>query len=625
MLYNLAISLSRSQKRTIILFIDVLLIAVAYLLASLLLYGLSRVSPFARPMFFDLAVLLGVGANLIAFLGLHKIKLNAYQMQGVIESALVAVVLVATGAMTSLLIASIDTPVQVYVVTGMLYLILTVMARLTMRQALLQIYRRGTDRTNLLIYGAGQTGQQLASALATDDTLLPVAFIDDDPRLQSLTIAGLRVHPPAEIDDLITKYDVARIVLAMPSAGRAVQSNITQRLAKTGIEVHVMPSFSDLISKDAKALSDTHPIDFNDLLGRERLEEELPGVSDAYRNRCILVTGAGGSIGSELCRQIVSCRPSSLVMVDHGEHSLFQIDRELRALAPDIDVNAVLGSVTDKSLMSAVLKKWDVDIILHAAAYKHVPLVESNAIEGMRNNVFGTKVMAEAAREAGVERFILVSTDKAVRPSSVMGASKRFAELVVQDLATRSPSTRFSMVRFGNVLGSSGSVIPLFAEQIAAGGPVTLTHADVTRYFMTIPEAVRLVLLAGSFARGGDLFVLDMGEPVPVLQVAKQMITGAGLTVRDDDTPDGDIEIEITGLRPGEKLHEELLIGSDMLTTPHAKIMRAQEDHLSEIELAKALKALREAIDARSPDLLTSTLARWIEKFEKPESATVNE
>lgn len=367
-----------------------------------------------------------------------------------------------------------------------------------------------------------------------------------------------------------------------------------------------------------------HPIDLGDLLGRDRLEDRLPGVTATYAGKRILVTGAGGSIGSELCRQLILARPAHLILLDHSEFALFDIDRELRGLAPDLTITPVLGSIADKALVTVLMEAKKIDIVLHAAAYKHVPLVEANAIEGMRNNVIGTRTLALAARDAGVGRFILISTDKAVRPTSVMGASKRFAEMIIQDMATRSKTTRFAMVRFGNVIGSSGSVIPLFAEQIAQGGPVTLTHPDVTRYFMTIPEATRLVLLAGTFARGGDVFVLDMGKPVAMRDVARKMIENAGLTVRDADNPKGDIEIRITGLRPGEKLHEELLIGSDMLTTPHPRILRAQEGHLSEIELAKALKSLSEAIETRDVALLRSILAQWIEQTETVE-ASVNE
>ncbi|MFB9149760.1 polysaccharide biosynthesis protein [Roseovarius ramblicola] len=470
------------------------------------------------------------------------------------------------------------------------------------------------DRLPVLIYGAGQTGQQLATALRHDARLRPVAFADDEPRLRGLTVSGLRVHAPDEIEDLVARQGIGRIILAMPGASEATRTRLTRRLAATGCEVHALPSFADMVTGRAVTPYESRPIDPTKLLGRDALENELPGVTDAYAGRRILVTGAGGSIGAELCRQIASCAPKTLVLLDHAEHALFQIERELRDLAPEVEIMPILGSVCEPALVSVLMQARKIDVVLHAAAYKHVPMVEANAIEGMRNNVIGTRTVAQAAQDAGVERFILVSTDKAVRPTSVMGASKRFAEMIVQDLATRATRTRFSMVRFGNVLGSSGSVIPTFSEQIARGGPVTLTHADVTRYFMTIPEAVRLVLLAGTIARGGDLFVLDMGAPVRVRDIALRMIEAAGLTLRDADNPDGDIGIEVVGLRPGEKLHEELLIGSDMLTTPHPRILRAQEGHLSEIELAKALRSLSEAIETRDVALLRSILAQWIEQ-----------
>lgn len=616
MLYEIAISLNRSQKRAILLSIDVLLIGLSHLMAYALILGGSSITSLPQDLLIDLAAMLTTGIILTVLLGLHQIKLNSYEMQGVIDSAFVAVMVVAAGIATSVITPGGGTPVHVYVVTGMLFLILSVLARLGMRHILLGIYHRGSSRTRILIYGAGQTGQQLASALATDDAVQPIAFVDDDMRLQHLTIAGLRVHPPGAIAELVERNNVERIVLAMPSVSNTVRNNIIKRLSPLGCEVHALPSFADLVVDNAKTFSDTKRIDPHDLLGREHLEEELPGISDTYRGHRVLVTGAGGSIGSELCRQLLSYDPDCLVLLDHGEHALFCIDRELRAIDSDTEINSVLGSIIDKALVSEVIETHEIDIVLHAAAYKHVPLVEDNALEGMRNNVLGTKTVADAARDAGVERFILVSTDKAVRPSSAMGASKRLAEMAVQDLATRSNTTRFSMVRFGNVLGSSGSVIPLFQEQIAKGGPVTLTHTDVTRYFMTIPEAVRLVLLTGSFARGGDVFVLDMGKPVPIYSVARQMIEGVGLSVRDEDNPGGDIEITITGLRPGEKLHEELLIGSDMLTTPHPKILRAQEGHLSEIEMANVLQSLRQAVETRDRIALRSILSKWLEKPE---------
>ena len=625
MFYNLVIALSRQQKRFIILIVDLLLIALSFGLAkAIVMHPVSLLeTPFASAMF--VLALMSSGAVATVLQGLHKVKLNAYQMQGVMESAIVAVVLMITGTLLSYFDAVTGGTPQLFIVVGMTFLILSVAARLLMRRILLGIYARGTQRKPLIIFGAGQTGQQLAMALSTDDSVEPVAFVDDDSRLQGLTVAGLRVYPPSELMRLVKRRGVKRIVLAMPSATRNQRADISRRLARTGCEVHALPSFADLVANNARNLSDTRPVDINDLLGRDQMEEELPGVSDTYLHRSIMVTGAGGSIGSEICRQLITCRPSSLILVDHSELALFEIDRELRGYCQNVNIIPILGSVCDKSMIEAAIADNDVDIVLHAAAYKHVPLVEANALEGIRVNVFGTKVVADAAKAAGVERFILVSTDKAVRPSSIMGASKRFAELLVQDLATRSQTTRFSMVRFGNVLGSSGSVIPIFHEQISRGGPVTLTHADITRYFMTIPEAVRLVLLAGSFARGGDVFVLDMGKPVPVRDLARKMIESAGFTVRDTNNPTGDIEIEITGLRPGEKLHEELLIGSDMLTTPHPKILRAQESRLSELEMANAIQALRQSLETRGLDLMHQTLEKWIEKDVAQTAKTVNE
>ena len=625
LLYKLAVTLTRQQKRNVILAIDILLIAAAYLLARGVILTDGTAYDGTFPIITDLLALLSAGTIAIILLGLHKIKLNAYQMQGVVESAFVACILFMVGLASAMLAGPQGTAAKVFVVTAMTFLIMSVSSRLIMRRVLLYIYDKGNPRLPILIYGAGQTGQQLATALATDDTVEPLAFIDDDRRLQGLLVAGIRVHRPAELNGLIEKHGIGRVVLAMPSVQRNKRNYISRRIARAGCEVHALPSFADLVANSAKDLADTRPVDIDELLGRDGLEEELPGVADTYEGKNILITGAGGSIGSELCRQLLSCKPASLTLLDHSELALFEIDRELRSITEHAQIHAVLGSVTDQPLVEHTMSIHKTDIVLHAAAYKHVPLVQHNAIEGIKNNVLGTKCVADAARAVGVERFILVSTDKAVRPSSVMGASKRFAELLIQDLATRSTSTRFSMVRLGNVLGSSGSVIPLFHEQISRGGPVTLTHSDVTRYFMTIPEAVRLVLLAGSFARGGDVFVLDMGQPVPVKQLARKMIESTGHSVRDKDNPLGDIEIEITGLRPGEKLHEELLIGSDMLTTPHPKIMRAQEKHLSEIEMANALQSLRQAITARNTEQLFQILAQWIETNGQDKIRIVNE
>ncbi len=617
MLYTICLSLERMHKRVILLGIDVVCIIWAFFIAQCLVSGRLPGIEMLLASLPYMAVLLPVGLGLTVYLGLHRVKLNAYQLRGVIDTATVAGALGLAGGIATLFVAT-PMPLASFVVLTMSYLILSVSARLLLRSFLLWVYRQGQVRKRVLIYGAGQTGQQLAAALATDIEVEPVAFVDDNPTLQTLTVAGLQVYSPVQIQDLVTKKNINRVVLAMPSVSQPVQARIARRLRDIGCEVHSLPSFAELVEK-GELTKKIAPIELSNLLGRNRLEEELPGVSGAYQDRRILVTGAGGTIGSELCRQLLACQPECLVLLDHSELSLYNIDRELRDLAGDTRIVPVLGSICEPSLVRNALVSNQVNVVLHAAAYKHVPMVEANIVEGMRNNVLGTKIVADEARAANVERFTLVSSDKAVRPTSAMGSSKRLAELIIQDLATRSDTTRFSMVRFGNVLGSSGSVIPLFQDQIARGGPVTLTHGDVTRYFMTIPEAVRMVLLAGTFSRGGDVFVLDMGEPVPIRKVAHQMIEGAGFTVRDQDNPDGEIEIQITGLRPGEKLHEELLIGTDMLTTPHPKILRAQEGHLSELEMASVIQTMRKSIETRDLEAIHQLLSKWVENDGDPQ------
>lgn len=611
MLYSFVTALTRPQKRIIFLLIDTAMIAIA-LFFALILHGPSAANVDSAANLAPLIAVMAVtGVVLSTYLGLPRIKLNAYETRGIILTAVFAMSLALLGFFANRLLET-GVSGQVFTIFAMMYLMIGASWRILLRQFVIKVYRRGQSRMRVVIYGAGQTGQQLVAALRTDDAIIPVAFIDDNPTLQSLMVAGLPVYAPSTVKGLIESKGIERVVLAMPSIAQSKQSRIAMRMREFGCEVHALPSFAALVGEGdlGKKVS---PVSLDDLLGRNRLEAELPGVSDAYSQRRILISGAGGSIGSELCRQLISCKPDCIILFDHSELALYNIDKELRELTSDIEVHPVLGSVCDDQLVRQILVQYDIDVVLHAAAYKHLPLVEENVIAGLSNNVLGTKILADASRDAGVERFILVSSDKAVRPTNVMGASKRLAELVIQDLATRVSDTQFSMVRFGNVLGSSGSVIPLFEEQIAKGGPVTLTHGAVTRYFMTISEAARLVLLAGSFARGGDVFVLDMGDPVPIHKLARQMIEGAGYNVRDAAHPDGDIEILITGLRPGEKLHEELLISPDMLTTPHNKILRAQETYLSEIEMANALKALRTAIETRDVDAARSVIGRWVE------------
>ncbi|MBT0957774.1 polysaccharide biosynthesis protein [Alphaproteobacteria bacterium KMM 3653] len=596
------------------------------MLATLVLFPGAVSQGLIGQKFFSLLPLMGLmtvaAAVFSVALGLPRVKLKAYEQQAILRTVCLAVVVGITGgAMLPLLASGVIPPTSMVIFT-MVHTIFTVSAKLGLRNWLMRIYQRGQTRQRVLIYGAGQTGVQLAAALRTDDLVEPVAFVDDNQTLQSMMIAGLPVYSPNRIGELAKEGAIDRVVLAMPSISRPKQIRISRKLNSLGCEVRALPSFASLVAED-HILDRTQPVDPEAYLGRDGLEKDLAGLCELYADRPVMITGAGGSIGSELCRQVLSCRPAKLVLFDVSEFALYQIGRELEELesAKHTKIVRVLGSVTDDRAVRRAVAEHEIKVILHAAAYKHVPLVEDNPLAGLSNNVFGTKILAEAARDGGVENFVFVSTDKAVRPTNVMGASKRLAELVVQDMASRSEGTRFSIVRFGNVLGSSGSVIPLFEEQIARGGPVTLTHSEVTRYFMTIGEAARLVLLAGSFASGGDVFVLDMGQPVQIRELARQMIESAGYSVKDNSNPDGDIEITITGLRPGEKLHEELTSKGRLSGTQHPKIMHAQEDILSQIEVATALKSLRTAIDTNDTEAGRATIRRWVEGF-KPYATT---
>ncbi|KIT16679.1 polysaccharide biosynthesis protein [Jannaschia aquimarina] len=474
------------------------------------------------------------------------------------------------------------------------------------------------DRARVLIYGAGTTGRQLAQALQTDPEIEVVAMIDDNTTLQKVTVAGLSVYPPARIADLVNRYSIDRVCLAMPSVSPPKQAQMARRLVALGLEVQSVPSFSQLVG-EGRLEDRLRPLDPMAFLARDEIDHSPDGTEETYEGRVVMVTGAGGSIGSELCRQVLSCRPAKLILMDVSEFALFTIAGELGGIArrAGVDLVPVLGSVCDARLVSRAIKRNGVQIVMHAAAYKHVHLVETNVEAGLWNNVQGTRIAARAARDAGVERFILVSSDKAVRPRSVMGASKRLAELILLDLAARAQpgGTIFAMVRFGNVLGSSGSVVPLFQDQIRRGGPVTVTHSQVCRYFMTIPEAGRLVLTAGAMALGGEVFVLDMGRPVMIAQLARQSIEAAGYTVRDRANPEGDIEIVFTGLRRGEKLFEELSYDGNLIATAHPKISCAREDGMPELQLAALQRDLFAALDEGDIGQLRSILAAGLEGF----------
>ena len=473
----------------------------------------------------------------------------------------------------------------------------------------------------LLIYGAGHSGMQIATALRQSGQYYLAGYIDDSTQYQGNSINGLMVYGPSEIARLIDTHGVTDILLAMPSINRKQRNDILQNLRNHQVHVRSLPDLVDLAQGRVTVL-DIQELDPDDLLGRLPVEPNKDLVAKYIYQKTVLVTGAGGSIGSELCRQILKAKPKVLLLLDHSEYNLYAIETELRPqLNGDSQLVPLLGSVRDVNRLKEIFSSWQVDTVYHAAAYKHVPLVEENPAEGLQNNVIGTLNLAEIALKSKIKSFVLISTDKAVRPTNVMGATKRFAEMVLQALANKQEisdgvKTCFSMVRFGNVLGSSGSVVPLFRDQIKVGGPVTLTHAEVTRYFMTIPEAAQLVIQAGAMANGGEVFVLDMGEPVKILDLAKRLIQLSGLTVRDEGNPHGDIEIIITGLRPGEKLFEELLIGQNPTTTDHPLIMMAKEDYLRWELLAKEIDLLRNSLNLNQTNQLIMQLKRVIIGYE---------
>ena len=612
--------LNRVHKRTVFLLLDVALAPLALAITTMLVYA----SFFPGYAFADMGLIfvaLPVAAGLLsAALRIPNIKLKAYESLAILRTAVFAALLAITLYSICRAVGQ-SFPMLGIALFGLIFFLSSVGIRLAMLNIYLWVLRWGHRRWRVLIYGAGTTGIQLAAALKSHEQVLVVAFLDDNTNLQSMTVAGLRVLSPDRIEQIVQEREIDRVLLAMPSTSAPKQAQIARRLQSLGLDVLALPSFAQLVGAEA-LVDNLAPVEPGKFLGRKQVEEVPPDGLAAYAGRNILVTGAGGTIGSELCRQLLSYGPRKLVMFEMSEVALYDIDRELRA-RPDVgqtEIVALLASVTDSRAARAAMADHGIEVVLHAAAYKHVPLVEANPIAGMSNNVLGTRTLADAADEAGVERFILISTDKAVRPTNIMGASKRLAEMVVQDMAKRPGRTVFSMVRFGNVLGSSGSVVPLFKEQIARGGPVTLTHDDVTRYFMTISEAVRLVLLAGSFSQpgrpsGADVFVLDMGEPMRIRDLAEQMIRTAGYSVRNEADPDGDIEIKVIGLRPGEKLHEELLIGEGLLTTPHAKILRAREASLSELDMAMALQSLRGAVARGDSDAARAVAVAHVEGY----------
>lgn len=478
------------------------------------------------------------------------------------------------------------------------------LARVWLGDQYLSILKRAA-RPKVLIYGAGTTGRQLAAAMANSHEMQVAGFLDDDDRLHGHVLNGLPIYNPADLDNLATTLNISDVLLAMPSLSRKRRNEILSQIRVARVAVRTLPSVTDL-AQGKVSISDLRELDIDDLLGREPVTPNHILLAKNIVGKVVLVTGAGGSIGSELCRQILAVNPAKLLLIEQSEFALYAIHQELEekmvrleGATPPVLV-PLLASVQDDGRMREIMSTWHPDTVYHAAAYKHVPLVEHNPASGIKNNVLGTLRTAQASVENGVTDFVLISTDKAVRPTNVMGASKRLAEMALQALAATQAgtgATKFSMVRFGNVLGSSGSVVPKFRQQIRDGGPITLTHPEVTRYFMTIPEAAQLVIQASAMAKGGDVFVLDMGQPVKIIDLARRMVELSGLTVKDEQNPEGDIEINVTGLRPGEKLYEELLIGENPKSTVHPRIMKAHEEFIPWAEFEAKLTALEMALN----------------------------
>ncbi|MCP5181352.1 MAG: polysaccharide biosynthesis protein [Pseudomonadales bacterium] len=585
--------LSRRKKQAIALCVDCVMLPFA--LYSALALRLGDLSPpiagfwpafvvsslVCLPVF----IRLGLYRQVVRYMGNHA-------MMSVLTGATVAALAVVAVAY---IVPLRGFPRSVPVIFWMLVMLYVAGTRFAVRALYQWARNRQHAREGVIIFGAGAAGVELVRMLGQQGTYVPVAFIDDNPAMQRRTIDGLAVYGRHQLSRLLLDTQATQVFIAIPSASAEARRDVIDFLEPYALRVRLIPDHEDLLA-GRQPLSNIRDVQVEDLLYRDEVAPLPHLLAKSVQGRSVMVTGAGGSIGSELVRQIAALRPQTLVLLDQNEYGLYQIEKEVvQRFGTGLSVFSVLGSVTDEVLMKRTMQRFRVRTVYHAAAYKHVSLVENNVIQGLQNNTFGTLRTARAAIESGVEKFILISTDKAVRTTSVMGASKRMAEMILQAQQETQTTTCFSIVRFGNVLGSSGSVVPLFQEQIERGGPVTVTHPEVTRFFMTIPEAAQLVLQAASLAEGGDLFVLDMGKPVKIVDLARRLVRLHGYTLKDVEHPDGDVEIVFTGLKPGEKLHEELLLGRRVAGTEHRKILRAHESFVPWSELSAALKTLERA------------------------------
>lgn len=636
------LSLSRPIKRGVVLGVDALLCVLTVWLAFYL--RLDTFVPLSGAIFWPIMGAVAIALPIFFTSGLYRAIFRYSGLPAMVAVVRAMLVYGVVFAVVFTFIGVPGVPRTIGLIQPLLLLIFVGASRAVVRIWLGSLYHQKIQKMSLpqvLIYGAGGAGRQLASAMANSFEMRVIGFLDDDDRMHGNVLNGLPIYNPADLSEVLANVPVTDVLLALPSVSRERRNDILEALSRHKLAVRTLPVLSD-IATGKVSVSDLRELDIDDLLGREPVQPNHLLMTKNVENKVVLVTGAGGSIGSELCRQILKVGPAKLLLIEQSEFALYAIHQELEEksaaqqmanLKNAVDPSAVtsaettvsgstvlvplLASTQDELRMSDIMSTWRPDTVYHSAAYKHVPLVEHNPAEGIKNNVLGTLRTAQAAAEMGVTDFVLISTDKAVRPTNIMGASKRLAEITLQALAAKGAatqsSTKFSIVRFGNVLGSSGSVVPRFRQQIRNGGPVTLTHTDITRYFMTIPEAAQLVIQAGAMAKGGDVFVLDMGEPVKIFDLAKRLIELSGLTLRNEQKPDGDIAIETIGLRPGEKLYEELLIGENPESTSHPRIVKAREDFLSWAELEPKLEALNIALrvdDVNAMRLMMKQLVR---------------
>ena len=581
-------SLPRRQKQIVLVLMDICVLPLMMWLA----YAIRLARPNVQVMqgLDAWYIYVGVcGIAIFALLGIYRAIVRSFNEDYLLRILIGTFIqIVALYTIKKLNVAFI--PMSIPLMYGFMLFSYMWWSRAVIRYATLKTFAKKQSRKRVAIYGAGLAGQQIAAALNRSDDYLPVCFIDDKRSLQGQSLSGLKIYAPHRAAAKLGKFGIEEVLLAMPSVGRARKKELIESFDTADVKIMELPGVTQLVDGKVK-VSDIREVDIIDLLGRDPVPPKPELLEKNIKNKVVMVTGAGGSIGSELCRQIVKHQPKMLVLFEMSEFALYSIDRELQA--SDIQIIPVLGSVTNQQKLERIIQEYKVQTVYHAAAYKHVPLVEANPFEGIYNTSIGTQRSVDAAVNQNVETFVLISTDKAVRPTNVMGASKRMAELYCQGLASTNPKTQISIVRFGNVLGSSGSVVPLFKKQIAQGGPVTVTHPEVTRYFMTIPEAAQLVIQAGAMGTGGDVFLLDMGEPVKIVDLAKQMIRLSGFRAIDENGI-GDIEIQFTGLRPGEKLYEELLIDADNVEkTDHERILKSFEKSYEYLEVSQIFTQLK--------------------------------